>query len=759
MSISSTVSNSYANNNSWLQPKEGYGLSSSPYSLQEQQQQQQQPQKLTLHTKKEKPIIANKTMMATHNANRRPSKQQQNQEGFARSTASSRSRAGMKTDEDIGMSQRVIYEAFAQAEKKLDTSNSNTTNKTQQVRRPSIQTDLRRKSMAETSSKRRPSRVGGGIDSTTATTTTTTNTIPTTQSNGMMTPPQRTRAHSLAVISSTNTRRSSVATTNHNNKKVSAEVRHSRVSSRQSTTTTATTTRTTKRQTPSSDARIKSPNMNMNNKQNSPLSLEPEKSHHSSTCSNLPDQQASSTLQSSAGCRSQQSHGPMYSAAPTTDSTISSSSFSNQSSERQEPGLIRLADALRDSLIVERQKAKRELALHMDPSLPASFEGGRNENDDIEGHQRNNNELRTRTQLDQPIGDSARSDNNDDDDTRLVTKKTFPFSRQKQQNNNSTAGTLSSADIIYHAKRRLSNNINSGTTHQDHSHDQEKKKNKEKTNAMTGVDLPLRHHDPMTSTASPETRMATQTQLERRASLLAYVRQRTGTTNNNNNNDHRSSPSSNKPSSSPSPGSSPDTPTTSTSFARHHQKRPTSLSTSRRPSSTVSTKSSHLTQPSPHQSPVPQRKKSIQQQKQQNNVITPSSCTPTGNATSTVRLRKKSMVGTNTATTTSTTTTTATTATTATTPTALTRRRRSRTESLKEGIPTSPSIHATTTTNPTNGNNTSTRTRKKSMGLSTQDIPQKTTTATTTTSTTKKLTAPPTYTRKRGKVNNDRYFG
>ncbi|CAO3588699.1 unnamed protein product [Absidia cylindrospora] len=525
MSASSTVSNSYVNNNSWLQPK-GHGLSSSTTSSSSSCSQQP-----TTSNKKSGMTIPNGT------GNRRPSKiQPQQQDGFARSTASSRSRAGTTGADDSGVTQNAIYEAFAQAEKQLDTI-------TTKQRRPS---DLRRKSLAETSARRRSSRVG---DSSTLATGTT---PPTASSGaaGMLSPPQRTRAQSLAVVSNTR---------------------------RRSTTTTTTTTR--KSQPPSSSL------LNPHNQQ--------DKAKTSTITNRPPLHTSSNKTTSSPSCSD---HPP----PPTQPDSLVTAA------DRPEPGLVRLSDVLQNTLAVERQRAKEGLSKQLDTT--------------------------TKT-----IGDPPSSSTD--------------FSHRHQQ----LASEKSSADIIYHAKRRLT------TAHQ---HDTE---------------------------ATPKTAM--QSSLERRASLMAYVRQRPNDTQ-------------------PSP-QSPDTPpVASTSLARRTQQR-----------ASLSLKS----QASPRQSPIPQPQQQQRKKSLQPIVTTCPSSSSSSSASTHVRVRKKSMATNDPP-----------------TPASLARRRRSRTESLKDGIP----IIASPTTTP--------RSKKKSLSAqeaATAAAASAAISAANKPSNGKKpMVPPPTYTRKRGKT-------
>jgi hypothetical protein len=145
-------------------------------------------------------------------------------------------------------------------------------------------------------------------------------------------------------------------------------------------------------------------------------------------------------------------------------------------------------------------------------------------------------------------------------------------------------------------------------------------------------------------------------------------------------------------------------------------------------------RSPHAVQSSPRQSPVPQKKKNALPGSTTTTAASSLSNTPS--SATTVRLRKKSMVGGEGVDSAATPMTPA-------LATSLARRRRSRTESLKEGVPISPSLHSATTQ----------RTRKKSVVSSTQDttpVQQESLAAAT-----KKTTVPPTYTRKRGKVKRE----
>ncbi|KAI8327993.1 hypothetical protein BC941DRAFT_246756 [Chlamydoabsidia padenii] len=242
-----------------------------------------------------------------------------------------------------------------------------------------------------------------------------------------------------------------------------------------------------------------------------------------------------------------------------------------------------------------------------------------------------------------------------------------------------------------------------------------------------------------TSNEPSDMRLASQTHMERRASLMAYVRQKTTPMSNNHAPEQKPTPIDQQHQQSKhSKELSPDTLTVSSSLARKQKHSITSTS-SRRASTTQTTglKSSNTVQNLPRQSPVPLKKKNIHHSTTASSV---SSSSHTSNTTTTVRLRKKSVVGAN--------LDSAPASVTPSLAATLARRRRSRTESLKEGVPTSPSLHSANVQ----------RIRKKSIVSSTQEsVPpsasgeQESINPAQVTAT-KKTTMPPNYTRKRGKT-------
>ncbi|KAG0185343.1 hypothetical protein DFQ28_009499 [Apophysomyces sp. BC1034] len=399
---SSTVTDPYVAE-SWIHMQQGHG---------------------SLHTKHKMQDLTDKTT-------RRPSKVLEGGR-FARSTASSRSRAsntaGNDLEADIGMSRDGIFEAFAEVEKLNPTWT--------ETRRPS--TAARKVAPAETkqpSTIRRKSVASSTVETTIKLRRKSRGQIDDSEITPKATAPTRTRANTL-VQNATLSRRNSEAQSPVASPRVRA------ISTKKSSENVQNRSPALKasmvRRRPSAGAVL------IQEQQDSPRlrAKQPQRAENDKIFSDQCEYAAIGDKDSGNHRRSAPDGGSSPSICSTAELSVRSRAKAIRNiAGSQENGFIPIQDALRDSLAVERILAKKELGLHSDKVVGPH------------GQQRGKSRVLNSTAPTLNIDDDSNERDEKEVSSVQPRRKSFHQLTEQRQDEHSQR---SPAEIISHAKRRLS---------------------------------------------------------------------------------------------------------------------------------------------------------------------------------------------------------------------------------------------------------------------------------------------------------------